>query len=347
MKILPLIYDCEKSIQTYKESVSFIEKENLKDKISELFWAYYDTGSVIPQTERNFWSGHIFPWDESWQEIQISFNLCLFGFYKQAMVSLRCSLELGLLSVYWNLNDDGHKVIKEWLYSKKDTPYFTEVWQELDQHRNIRIFQKKHDLKDRISKLRFLHNFVHSKGFKYSNQIGLIKSNCQTFQSKGFNMWLSAFEEIVKILSILHLIKYPIGVIKFDYNRKFGIDVPGFGGLDQFQIERIESIVGKKIFAILELIAKNDQEVKKIMKYIKELPDMTKKQVEEQVINFDKEMIKSQGLKIWLRNEESLLKNLKGEERQRLKNRLKYLTNWAKKNRYVEPAWKIKQNQNK
>ncbi|MBU4284848.1 hypothetical protein KKF60_03120 [Patescibacteria group bacterium] len=339
MDISPLTYKCEKSIQVYKESVSFIEKKDLKEKISKLFWAYYDIESVIPETIDSFWSGHIFPWKDSWEELQISFNLCLFGLYKQAMVSLRVSLELGLLSVYWNLNDDGHIIIKEWLRSDKDTPRNREIWGKLEQYKNIQAFQKKHDLKSRILKLGFLHNFAHSKGHSYSNEIGLFKSNCQTFEVGGFNMWFSTFEEIVKVLSVLHLIKYPLGVIKFDYFRKFGIDTPSFGGLDRFQIERFKDIIGKKVFAVLESIAKNDQHVKKIMKDIKRLPDMTKEKIEKQVIDLDKEMIKGPGFKKWFENEKNLLKKMRGNEKKRIQNRIKYLKDWAKKNRYMEPAW--------
>jgi len=53
--------------------------------------------------------------------------------------------------------------------------------------------------------LGFLHNYVHSKGRKYSNSIGLTKSNFQTFENKGFIDWFDAFDEVVKVLSILHL----------------------------------------------------------------------------------------------------------------------------------------------
>jgi hypothetical protein len=42
--------------------------------------AYHSTGDVIPHTSLNFWSGHFFPWVESWEELQISLNLCSLGF---------------------------------------------------------------------------------------------------------------------------------------------------------------------------------------------------------------------------------------------------------------------------
>lgn len=95
--MLPISYECDKSIEVYYLSKDFIENSDVKEKISELFWVYHSIGDLIPHTAESLWSGHIFPWVESWEELQISYNLCLFGFYKQAMVSLRSALELGLL----------------------------------------------------------------------------------------------------------------------------------------------------------------------------------------------------------------------------------------------------------
>jgi len=135
--IPPFIYDCGRSIQVYEKSQKLIEANGYRYRIAELAWVYHSIGGVIPQTTKNLWSGHFFPWEESWEEIQVSFNPCLFGFYKQAMVSLRSGLELGLLSVYWNLNDDGHKVIQDWLSSREDTPCLGEIWKKLEQHKNF------------------------------------------------------------------------------------------------------------------------------------------------------------------------------------------------------------------
>ncbi|MCJ7435719.1 MAG: hypothetical protein MUO77_19745, partial [Anaerolineales bacterium] len=94
----PFVYTCDKSIDIFEESKKYVEASDYQTKISNLAWAYHSVGDLIPHTTVNFGSGHFFPWAESWDEIQISFNLCLFGFYKQAMVSLRSGLELGELS---------------------------------------------------------------------------------------------------------------------------------------------------------------------------------------------------------------------------------------------------------
>ena len=337
----PFIYTCDKSIEVYEQSMKYIESSGYEDKISKLAWVYYSVGDVIPHTVENAWSGHFFPYKESWDEIQISFNLCLFGFYKQAMVSLRSGLELGLLSVYWNLNDDGHEVIQNWLRSKEDTPYFGGIWKKLEQHPNFRLFQQKHDIRSRILNLGFLHNYTHTKGHRFSNSIGLLKPNFQTFEKKGFTLWIEAFEEVVKVLSILHLIKNPIGIIRYDYSQKFGIDKPEFGGLETFQVDRLGTIIEKEIFSTIESIAQTDVKVKDVMEWVSNLPDITKEDVTEQIIELDKIAIQGQGLEQWLEME----KEIYGDRFQKdevYRQRVNFLIQWAKENNLEKPIWERK-----
>jgi hypothetical protein len=330
------IYNCEKSIEVYKKSMKYIDNnEEYLSKIDELGWSYSAVGTLIPHTTENLWSGHFFPWAESWDELQVSFNLCLFGLYKQAMVSLRSGLELGLLSVYWNLNDDGHQIIKEWLKSEKDTPRLDEIWKKLERHRNFHDFQRQCDLKWRLLKLGFLHNYVHSKGYEFSNYFGLSKTNFQTFEYNAFEKWLETYEEVIKVLTVLHLIKYPLGSVKYDYASKFGIDVPSFGGIDEFEVELIEKMIGSELFGIIKQIAEDDERTQAVLKYINEKKDITEDEVQQQIICHDKFMIENMGLEGWLRMHDSYPDSVKKDEN--YQKRLKLLTTWAKKQGSEKP----------
>lgn len=344
----PFNYTCDKSVEVYEESKKFIAASGYEDKISNLAWVYHSIGDLTPQTTENVWSGHFFPWVESWDEIQISFNLCLFGLYKQAMVSLRSGLELGLLSVYWNLNDDGHEVIQDWLKSKENTPYFGGIWKKLEKHPNFRLFQQSHDIRSRILNLGFLHDYTHTKGQKFSNSLGLFKSNFQTFEKKGFILWFEAFEEVVKVLSILHLIKHPIGIIRYDYSQKFGINKPEFGGLEIFEIERLERIIEKEVFNTIESIAQADDNVKSVMEWVSNLPDITREDITEQIIELDKLSIQGQGLEQWLEMEKQILeteKQIHGDGFQKdeaYQQKVDLLIQWAKENNLEKPIWQRK-----
>ncbi len=334
----PFIYTCDRSIEVYDKTKKHIETNEHTEKLKLLAWAYHSIGEVIPHTHESLFSGHFFPWEESWNELQISFNLCLFGLYKQAMVSLRSGLEVGLLSVYWNLNDDGHIIIRKWLNSQEETPRFSEIWKRLERHGNFRAFQQSYDIKSRLLSLGYLHDYTHTKGFKYSNRMRVIKSNFQTFEEDGFNIWFEGFREVIEVLAILHLIKYPLGVIKYDYDKKFGIDKPMFGGLDAFRIEQLEQIVGREAFEAIEDMAKDDGTVQNTLKWVSDLPDMDEAAVEEQIIEFDKWMIEQNGIDGWLEQEKALMGEA-FDQSEIHKYRIEYLIKWAKENSFEKPIW--------
>jgi len=335
----PFIYTCDRSIEVYNETKKYIEATKYAEEIEILGWAYHSIGDIIPHTNENLFSGHFFPWQESWDELQISFNLCLFGLYKQAMVSLRSGLEVGLLSVYWNLHDDGHIVIREWLVSQQDTPRFSEIWKRLERHNNFRIFQQTYDVKSRLLSLGYLHDYVHTKGFKYSNQMGIMKSNFQTFEERGFNTWFESFREVIQVLAILHLVKYPLGVIRYDYKKKFGIYKPMFGGLETFEIDRLEQVIGREAFNAIENMAKSDTAVQDILEWVSSFPDMTEEDMQEQIVEFDKQMIERQGLEKWLEQEKMLMGD-RFAQSEAHKRKVQYLIEWAQENGFDKPAWK-------
>ncbi|HZX14247.1 MAG TPA: hypothetical protein VFF49_07585 [Thermodesulfobacteriota bacterium] len=103
------------------------------------------------------------------------------------------------------------------------------------------------------------------------------------------------FEEVVKVLSILHLINYPIGIIKLDYFSKFGIDIPMFGGLEPFKVERIEKVIRQDVFRDIEAFAEVDDDVKRIIEWVSSLPDMSGEEVENQKKEFVRNMTKKLG----------------------------------------------------
>lgn len=331
----PFLYNCEQSIEVYNESKHYLEDSKKIEKISELGWIYHSIGTLIPHTTQSFWSGHFLPWTESWDEIQISSNLCYFGFYKQSMISLRVGLELGLLSVYWNLNDDGHEIIQTWLHSNEDTPRLSVIWQKLEKHNNYKSFQELYDIKNRLLNLNYLHDYIHSRGIKFSNRFKKRNLSSQCFEQDLLERWLSSFEEVVIVLSILHLIKFPLGTVKYDYSQKFGIDVPSFGGLQIFEVERVEKVLGDELFRKLSSLIEIDEDAKSILNWIVNKPDITENEVENQIINQDKFMIEQMGLKAWIEQETKIFKddnNLSISAKH--KSRIDSLIKWAKDHGY-------------
>lgn len=249
------------------------------------------------------------PWLESWGELQISANLAVFGLYKQAMISLRVGLELGLLSVYWNLNDDGHRTMQSWLNSSENTPWSREIIKKLQRHENFQRFSKIYDWKPWLDELDELHKYVHSRGVQFSNcpSIGsnpFPSPNFQTFEAPLLETWLSSFRRVIWILSLLHLVKYPLGTIELDYTTKFGINIPAFGGLLENQVSLLEKFIGPEVFQHVRSIAMQDDHVLNLLQTMEEMPDLTSRELDEQteamVENNAKLWIENQGLDSWL-----------------------------------------------
>jgi len=341
LKFSPYIYEPKKSMDVLKQSEYHLKTcPEIEEKITELGWALQFIGKVIPQTTDNMWSGHFFPYTEAIEEFQVSFNLMLLGFYKQAFVSLRSSLELGLLSVYFNINDDGHQVVQDWLKSantwEANTPQAKKIWSILLANSNIKSFNDKIDIKQKFDDLGYLHNYVHTKGVRYSNRVGLKFSNFQTFEERAVSKWLTAYEEIAVLVITLHMLKYPISALKFDWSTKVGIDNP-FPVLEEFEIDRIEELLPEGYFEEIHGIALSDHDTQELYKNIVSSPDMTELEREDQAISFDKMSIEhGPGFIAWEKVQLSMMENWSVADKEIMQKRLKILKEWAIENNMMK-----------
>jgi len=338
----PFNYSHKLSNEVFEKTSAFIKENSLDKEIGNLGWAYQAVGDLIPHTTESWWSGHFFPWVESFEELQISWNLCSSGFYKQAMSSLRSTCELGLLSVYWNLNDDGHIVVNDWVKAKEDTPRGSDIWKKLIKHQNFQYLQNAYDLKSRILALGELHNYVHTRGAKYSNKMGGRVSNFQTFEERAFNTWFYNFKEVVAVIAICHLTKYPVGTFSFDYSSKFGIDTPMFGGIVEHKVKILEELVGEEVFTIIKRLSLQDENAQEIIKWVTQLPDMTKEEVDEQIRNMDRLEIEMSGLGNWIKNQTVIMEMV--TDKSSIEKRINDLSQWAKDKGFDKPPFERKKN---
>lgn len=353
MSFFPSIYEAQKSIEVCKETEKYFEIEKeISDRILNASLCYYSLLDAIPTTMENIWSGHSFPFRESSDELQVSFTLCKFGLYKQAMCSLRSALELGLLSVYYNINNEGHKTVKKWLRSadtnEANTPRFNDVWKIIAEHPNIQEFQNKIDLKKRILELGYLHNYVHTKGHKFSNSIGLLKTNSQTFEKRGIEKWVIAFEEIVIVIITLHMLKYPTTIADFDYEKKFGIDIPAFPHIRTGGLDRVKEFLPEDYFNLIKEISEKDDEVIQFKAWINEHPDITEEQVEAQLVEQAKRHIENGGYLNHQNNELVLYRATSIDDLpEQVKQKLQAMEHWAHETGNYEPKFIISEKRGK
>ncbi|HAQ51092.1 MAG TPA: hypothetical protein DCR13_06055, partial [Gammaproteobacteria bacterium] len=288
-----------------------------------------------------------FPFYQSSDELQISLSLAMLGFYKQAFMSLRSALELGRLSVYYNINDNGYKVVQDWLRSKDNweanTPKATKIWEMLQQNDNIKNFDQKFNIKQQFDDLSFLNNYVHSKGYRYSNLLGIrSKPNHQTFEEAAFIQWLETYEKIVIHGITLHMLKYPLASVEFDWDSKVGINHP-FGILREFEIKTIKKFLPPGYLDEIQTIASNDKAVQSFCEELRNSPDITEEEVENQLIENAKLTIEVGSSFIdWEESQLKLMKRYSDEGKEKALNRINIIKKWAIDNNMMERGLKIR-----
>ena len=337
-----LIFSPMRSQETWSKTLEYLNLHGeLLTEYEDLTWAYRDVGRMIPTTVENFWSGHFFPYSESVDELQVSTNLAFSGFYKQAFVSLRSALELGLMSVYYNLNDDGHNVIQSWLKAETsydaNTPNSKRIWKILLSNENIKHFVQKYSIQESFKELGFLSDFVHSKGYKHSNYVGKRKSNYQVFESEIFKRWLNAYGKVIKLITTLHMLKYPVSTIRYDWYEKVGFDNP-FPVCDPYIVNRLENTIGSLYFNEIARLAESDKETQNLMAYINQMPYLTESEQEEKILQYDKTMIEcSNGFEVWKESELKLYASACDEKKLKVAKRIAKLEIWAREQGHYEP----------
>jgi len=110
--------------------------------------------------------------------------------------------------------------------------------------------------------------------------LGILKSNCQTFEEKFLIQWVDCFKEIVSILIILHVLKYPTSLIQYDYSKKFGIDVPSFSHFREHELDLFRKLIKKDEYNFISELCLNQQEVIEFNNFLESMPTMTEDQVD-------------------------------------------------------------------
>jgi len=295
MKRLRIINDHGKIEDVYKISEEYLTNHNnLQEEIATYLWAYYQAHHLVPQTVENFWSGHSFPFSESYYELENSFELCKQGFYRHSLFALRCALELAVIGLYFDKNDQAHIDIQKWLQSEENTPWFKKSLDcifELDNfiHFNNE-FPQQNDIYDIYS---LLSDYVHSKGYRYSTT-GQSRSNFNQYNESSLLRYIELMKKTVSAMVTMMLLKYPIGMKNLPLWEKFGFDVPAAGFLDGLSQQIVLDTLDEKAKEVLQRICNNDPNVKEIVKQILTMPDLTKEQLNHQRAELDDLMEKKE-----------------------------------------------------
>lgn len=300
-----------KSFDRYKEhykKVAEIENEaNIKKDIENGLSSIFLISQNIPKYDAtDFFSGEDFSLMESFEELEVSYELFKLGFYKQAYISLRTALDIGLLSIYWANAGNEEKDFHMWLKSKIDSPYKNnKFWKILFSNKYIKKFEENFNIKDAIKSFD-LSNYVHTKGRKYSNRINHAENNNKNSLIDKFIAWIVYFTEIIRILEVLHILQYPTLTIRYSTDfllKKFGSynKIPIFGGGYGGEMTIVPSFINKKEKLFIQNMIKENEEVKYIHEWLNNLPDLDDDEIQKIIIDDQKfSIVHGSGYNKWL-----------------------------------------------
>ncbi len=284
-----LINSDENILQVFEKSKEYLKSNNnLSCTIEEILWIFRALEDLLPQTLENMWSGHMFPLVEANSDLENSIQLCKFGFYKSAIIALRNVLELGLLSVYWDIEGKSHVDIQKWFRSIEKTPFKKTIFTKLKTNQNIKTFDDKHKIFDDVKMLfKQMSNFTHTRGHYHSGQ-DLARSNTNRFNEQALLKWSELMIKVVKPVVALHILKYPIALQHTPIDQKFGLN--GLVGtfLQPYDAERIRKFLDKDVLNILQEISDNDSEAISLAQGVNELPDISDEEFNAQIEEFEK-----------------------------------------------------------
>jgi len=294
---LLIINDHEKIEEVYKRSEEYLKNHNdLQDEIATYLWAYYNVMDLVPQTVESFWSGHFFPFAESYYELENSFELCKQGFYRHSLFALRCVLELSVIGLYFDKDDQAHIDVQRWLRSEDPTPHFRRSLKRLFGLEYFRQFNEKFSLQQEIEEIwDLLCDYVHVRGYRYSTT-GQSRANFNRFNESSLLRYVELMKKVVKGIVTMMLLKYPLGMQNLPLWDKFGFNTPVGGFLDESSRPAVLVILDEDAKEVLQNISDNDPNVNYIVRHILAMPDLTEEQLRKQSAEWDERM-KKHGIK--------------------------------------------------
>lgn len=294
---LLIVNDHEKVEEVYKGSDEYLKNQgDLQEEIATYLLAYHEIMDLVPQTVESFWSGHFFPFGESYYELENSFELCKQGFYRHSLFALRSVLELGVIGLYFDKDDQAHIDVQKWLHSQDPTPHFRRSLGRLFELEYFRQFNDNFSLQQEIEDIySLLSDYVHVRGYRYSTT-GATRSNFNQFNASSLRRYVLYMKKVVKSMVTMMLLKYPIGTQNLPLWDKFGLNSPAGGFLDEGSQPLVLAILDKQAKQVLQNISDDDPTVNGIVKHILAMPDLTEEQLKKQSAEWD-DMMKKHGVK--------------------------------------------------
>lgn len=285
---------------------------NIATVIENTFWVFQRLLDLPPMTDENVFSGNLAPIIEAQSELQSSITLARLGMYKPALISLRSVLELGVLQVYWDIDDQSHLTIRKWWGGSENTPQSRKVRRALRQIRGASAYLESDEkFFDRASDLEFfLGGYVHTRGGRSSSRGLVPMTNTVAFSVDALSLWQQKLEEVGRVVLAVHLMKYPVGLQTTPLNEKFGLNPPAGGLVEPFVRDRFREYLDPDVRDRLQQISDNDEDALASAAWVNGLPDLTDEEQRKQEEQHDRFMIMASSYENWEETHDALARGL-------------------------------------
>ena len=271
-----LINDHAKIEECYNASSSFFDENAVaRRRVANHLWGFHEIMNLVPQTTSSFGSGHYFPIAEAYFQLECSYQLMLEGFYRQSLLSLRTVLELGLLQIFFAIDDQEEIAIQPWLSSAERTPMRRRLLDELRRLTFLQEFDEHFGFIDRIrDTFDQLDAYVHTRGRTHSGY-WLSGPGCIRFTERSLLLCIDTFCSVISTIMTTLLLKYPIGMQALPLDEKFGFFGPMGGFLQEHQVELIRGLLYPEEASFIQRHSDKDEMIQRIVRHFENLPDLS------------------------------------------------------------------------
>jgi hypothetical protein len=275
-----------------KASLEYIKTKYKKSDLlnrSIEFISYHHSEAVKADFKQLYTVGY-FPATETEMELDHSIKHALVGSYKSAFADLRRALELSLISVYLTSETYDTKKALDWVMSRSDTPGFSKSLDKLIKEGRYKEFNDEYSWKKNLQEFYWqLSDFSHNKGqLKGYRELNKTRSFIGSTSLPSINVetlatfcdfYIKTVGEIVVVLSLYN----PMILVGAPLDEKFGLNGPASGFFYDHQAELVHLLIPESYKKFFKELAENDIEINSLLDYLNSLPNLTTKDVEEQV----------------------------------------------------------------
>lgn len=263
------------------------QREVLEECRSFIFHDLFDTPRADIPVLTRVW---FFPWTEIQNELGEALSLALLSSYKAVYDNCRRALELALVGTYFVQENVSEDEGCAWMRSERETPLFSRALRILIKNPRFAALDAATGWHGSISAFYWrLCDIVHVRGESCAfrqlqpSHFNINSVSVPEFSQEALIATMDTVVETSRHIATIVATENPILLVPMPMEQKFGLNPPLSGFFEEPQAERIRGLLIPAMRPELLRLSEQDQEVRGLLKWIHEMPDITDEQVAEQI----------------------------------------------------------------